>query len=250
EDLAGLLNEGGAFLRLRVKYEIDRQKLAAVNKLTRVEVAEAISKVPASIEVECNWYVEFKDGEPVLAKTYLWTTSVKLTGRTDGKDSILKKVGEDVGFEVYAKAKTDDLGQMGRTGFLLLPNDTTFGIKGSVQSGAGIGLEWSPTGKARIGFTPPTGKGITEIFVESDMHNAMGRAGVSLDIGRAARLLETKYSPAAGSAGDRFLKGVLETTRGLKIECSAGFVGVREETVLAVVSAAPGFFERRSVTSL
>jgi len=49
---------------------------------------------------------------------------------------------------------------------------------------------------------------------------------------------------------DEAVGNVADLLKGLELEIEVGYVGTREETILAVVSMAPGFFQRRSTEDL
>lgn len=241
DELAGRASPGKPVLRFKVKYEVDGKKAAAAVQAQRPDLAKVLQRSPASLEIECNWDVQLRDGVPTLVAKKLWTTSVKLKGTTDFSRST---TDSKVPVEVTAKLKTEDLGDVRvRDGKLWIPPDVTFGVKVGPY-----GAEFSPAGKAKLSFD----SGPFKIATEADPHTGETSLAATFSFKNLAKAMaERAGAIAATDAKDAlFLRRAAEAIRGAEVTLAVGFTGLREEAVLAVVSGAPGFFERRSTTAL
>ncbi len=249
--IADRRSEGMPFLKFSVQYETDVSAFADVEKL-RPGWKDVLQKVPASIKVEGNLDIAFDrlTGARFIKKGTgaKWSADVKLKAKSSVEgltgDFSLKKGTPSVtatasGVPVQLKVKGPSAWEAVQG---TLPGGKKYASAEIPDSSVGVkippfDIELKSDGSASVSVD------VEGVTVESgwDPRSAEMSGGLSFSLNPLAKRLEEKGGKYA--QWGKHLKGV-------KISMTSGLVGSREETVLAVVSRAPGFFERRDPKEL
>lgn len=217
---ANRLSPGLPFFRIKPKFTVTETQVDKLHKFLRPQAKE-VAKVPflpdGEIDVELQMDVQLIDGEFEVV--------------TKGDLLIKVKVKRDE-LPVKFLTKNKVAGEVSYKRSVLNPEKETVNIKIGNFS-----IEADTLGKSKMSLQTPIGQ------VDGEANTSTGMFGAGLTL---------KGKPLASAMrgkSDKLNKwaNVIET---MEVQFQVGIVGTREETVLAVVSNAPGFFERRSLAEL
>lgn len=217
DHFANRMSQGFPYLRIKPKFVANPKTLNKIKNYLRPGIPDISDKIPVEVEVELNFDFQVVDGEvEVITKA---DTLIKVKVPLDGVVKKLTKSGVPV--ELAFK---QSLGS---------PDKRVLTIKASKYQ-----IECDSTGKTKLSLQI-----VPSIWVDSEANPRTGVFGAGFtfkgkELAQKVRGKGPKYEKWAS---------VLET---LEVQVQVGLVGTREETILATVSNAPGFFERRSLAEL
>lgn len=215
---ANRLSQGYPFFRFKPKFTASHATINKISKFLRPGVVQLSEKSPvqAEFEFELQCDLQLVDGEfEVVTKG-----DVLIKGKVKLDETVKKVTGSGVPVEISAKQSLGNPDKRTLTvklGPFTIESDTVGKNKLAVQRGA--------------------------VNLEAEVNSTTGMFGTGITI--KGKDLAQKMK-GKGAFFDRWAPYV-ET---IEVQFQLGFVGTREETVLAVVSNAPGFFERRSIKEL
>jgi hypothetical protein len=217
DHFAGRLSQGYPFLRIKPKYVATPKAINRIKNFLRPGIPDISEKIPVEVEFEMNIDIQVVDGHfEVITKG---DGLIKVKVPLDGLVRTVTKNGVPV--EVSFK---QSLGN---------PEKRVVTVKISKFQ-----IECDTVGKTKLSLQVAPG-----VWVDSEMNvrSGMFGAGVTLKGKDLAQRLRGK-----GPWFERWAN-LLE---GVELQVQVGLVGTREETILATISHAPGFFERRSLKEL
>jgi len=218
DHFANRLSQGYPFLRIKPKFVATPKVVNKIKNFLRPGLPDISEKTPAEVEFEMNIDIQYLgDGQyQVITKgDALIKGKVKL-------DSVVKKVTK-TGVPVEISFK-QSLGN---------PEKKVTSVKiGKYQ------IEVDTLGKSKLSVEAVPG-----VWLDSELNAESGvfGSGVSLKGKDLAKAMKGK---------SEFLDRWAGYIEGFELQVQIGLVGTREETILAVTSNAPGFFERRSLKEL
>jgi hypothetical protein len=211
------LSQGYPFLRIKPKFVATPKHINQIQNWLRPGLPQLSEKLPVEVEFEFQIDIQMVDGQV--------ETVIKGDGVIKGKvklDETVKKVTKrGVPVEISFKQST------------LYPEKRTFSLKISKFQ-----FEKDTVGKTKLSFETAPG-----VWIDSEMNTRNGMFGGGLTF---------KGKDLAGKLKGKnaYLDKVASFLQNVEVQVQLGFVGTREETILAVISNAPGFFERRSLEEL
>jgi hypothetical protein len=213
---ANRLSQGYPFLRIKPKYVAKPKTINKIKNFLRPGLPDISEKFPGEVEFEMNIDIQLVDGQfQVVTKG-----DVVLKGKVKLDGVVNQVTGSGVPVEVAFKQSKGN------------PDKQTLSVKlGKFQ------IDMDTLGKTKLSVE--TGVGT----LDGEMNPTTGMFGVGVTL--KGKDLATKMrgqSPSLNKWADR-----IENT---EVQVQVGLVGTREETILAVVSNGPGFFQRRSLAEL
>lgn len=217
DKFANRMSQGFPYLRIKPKFVANPKTINKIKNHLRPGIPDLSDKLPGEVEVEFNFDFQIIDGDiHVISKA---DAAIKLKVPLDGVVKAVTKSGVPV--EVSFKQSVGS------------PDKRSLAIKAAKYQ-----IELDTSGKAKL-----SAQVFPSIWVDSEMnaHTGVFGGGITFkgkELAQKVRAKGPKYEKWAS---------VLET---LEVQVQVGLVGTREETILATVSNAPGFFERRSLEEL
>jgi hypothetical protein len=217
DHFAKRMSQGFPFLRIKPKYVATPKVYNKIKNFLRPGLPDVSEKLPVEMEFEMNIDIQIVDGkfEVITKGDALIKGKVKL-------DSVVNAVTKNgVPVEIAYKRSLGN------------PDKNVVSVKISKFQ-----LEMDTVGKTKVSLEAVPG-----VWIDSEMNADAGifGAGVTLKGKDLAAKLRGR-----GAFFEKWA-GLLD---GVEVQFQVGLVGTREETILAVVSNAPGFFERRSLKEL
>jgi hypothetical protein len=214
---ANRLSQGYPFFRIKPKFVAKPKSINKIKKFLRLGIPDVSEKIPVEIEFEMNIDIQLVEGqfEVVTKGDALIKGKLKL-------DSVVKAVTKkNVPVEIAYK---QSLGN---------PEKQVVTVRISKFQ-----IESDTVGKTKISLEVTPG-----VWMDSEMNTRSGMFGGGVT-------LKGKDLAAAMKGKNAFFDKWAGYLEDFELQVQVGFVGTREETILAVLSHAPGFFERRSLKEL
>lgn len=222
--------QGYPFLRIKPKYKVSSDKVARLKDKVRPGVKWLVEKPPVAVDVELELQIDIQivDGEIEVI-----TKGDAVLKETLKPETVVKKVTKK-GFPVELSAK-QSLGN---------PDKQSVSVKISKFQ-----MEVDTVGKTKLSLEALPG-----VIADTEVNTFTGEFGSGItikfkDLAKALKDSAEQYDWLPAAQRERLLKwaNLLES---VEVQVLVGFVGTREETILATVSHAPGFFERRPIKEL
>jgi hypothetical protein len=217
DHFANRLSQGYPFLRIKPKFVATPKNINKITQWLRPGLPQISEKVPGEVEFELNFDLQVVDGD---VETLVKGDAV-IKGKLKLDETVKKLTGNKVPVEISFKQSTQ------------YPEKRSLTVRiGNYQ------IEKDTVGKTKLAFQTAPG-----VWLESEMNTRSGMFGGAVSF--KGKDLASKLK-GKGPRLDK-VAGFLEN---FEIQFQLGFVGTREETVLAAISHGPGFFERRSLKEL
>lgn len=214
---ANRLSQGYPFLRIKPKFVATPKNINKIKNYLRPGLPDISEKIPVEVEFEMNIDIQLVDGEfEVVTKG---DALIKGKVKLDGVVKKLTKRGVPV--EVAYKKSLGN------------PEKQVVTVKISKFQ-----VEMDTVGKTKLSVQAADG-----VWLDSEMNTRSGMFGIGVT-------LKGKDLAPKMRGRSKFLDKWADRVEGVEVQVQVGLVGTREETILAVVSNAPGFFERRSLDEL
>jgi hypothetical protein len=217
DHFAHRLSQGYPFLRIKPKFVATPKAVNKLKNLLRIKLPDINEKIPVEVEFEMNIDIQLVDGKfEVLTKG-----DALIKGKLKLDDTIKKVTKSGVPVEIAYKRSLGN------------PEKQVVSIKISKFQ-----IELDTLGKSKLSLETAPG-----VWADAEMNPSTGMfgGGVTLKGKDLAKVMRGKSD---------FLDRWADRIDGFEVQLQIGLVGTREETILAVVSNAPGFFERRSLKEL
>jgi len=240
DDLNGRKSQGHPFFRFKVKYKKDAKKEKAwksegFDKQVTPEMQKLSFTVAAEVEVEAFMDIQVIDGD------------IRMIHKEDMSSKLAAKLRYEKAVEVFDPF-TDDK-SLTKRGYPLelsfkqsLGNPEKNTIAFRMDSYA---FEVDNLGKTKISVETRPG-----VWLDAEYSVPAAEMGIGVTIKFKDVAAKMKEQAKAGAAVDQRLLRWAEKLESVEVQGLVGFVGLREETALAVFSSAPGFFQRRSLDDL
>ena len=218
---ANRLSQGYPFLRIKPKFVAKPKEVNKVKNYLRPGLPDISEKMPVEVEFEMNIDIQLVDGEfEVVTKG-----DVLIKGKVKLDDAVKKVTGKGVPVEVAFKqsgGNPDKLVASVRVGKFQIEIDTVGKTKLALEVSPGIWVD-----------------------AEENIHTGVFGAGLTL---KGKDFMGANF--AAKMKTNAYLGKWAKYIENMEMQVQIGFVGTEEETILAVLSLAPGFFERRKLEEL
>lgn len=221
----GRLTEGAPFISIKAKYEIGatlKGKEGALIGLAGLPNS-GMEPLPTAVEIESSMTFQFNDEEI----TSLRQDEAKSKAAWEGE---FESGGHERKFGIEYKKNLDP------------KKRDEWEV--TVKTGP-LELEANKDGTRKIAI-----EALPEVWAESQFNPREAKFEGGLKIETEAILRIIKKLPVKNKRFSHFFEKYGERIIPKEISIHAGFVGAREETLLALISNAPGFFERRSLDEL
>lgn len=223
-------SQGYPFLRIKPKYKVSNEKLKKFKDNLRPELRWMVDKPPivTEVEVEVQIDIQLVDGEfEVITKG-----DVLVKGSLKPETIVKSRTGKGFPVEIGFK---QSLGN---------PEKQVVNVKISKFQ-----IEKDSVGKTKLSLEAVPG-----VFADSEVNARTGEfgGGVTIkfkDLAKALREKSDEWSWLPEGRKQSLSKWA-DYLDGLEIQVMIGFVGTREETVLACITNTPSFFERRNLKEL
>ena len=214
---ANRLSQGYPFLRIKPKFVARPKTINKIKNYLRPGLPDISETIPIEVEFELNIDIQVVDGqfEVITRGDAIITGKAKL-------DSVVKRITKS-GIPVEITYK-QSLGN---------PEKRTVSVKVSKFQ-----IEVDTVGKSKLSLQVQPG-----LWVDSEMNSSAGIFGGGITL-KGKELAPRMRGKTA------FLDKWADRIENFEVQVQIGLVGTREETILAVVSSAPGFFQQRSLTEL
>lgn len=215
DKFANRLSEGLPFISLKAKYEIEAEKDAV--KGLQQGIQKLDGALPVSVEVEGSLTFQFSDDQiRTLA-------GIEEKGKISAEGKIKQY---NVGLEYKRNLKKPEEWEV------------------TIKTGP-LELEANKDGTRKISL-----EALPEVWAESQFNpkEATFEGGMKIETGAILEILEK--IPLKNKALKEFLEKHSKMAVPKEVSIHAGFVGLRQRTALALVSNAPGFFDRRELDDL
>jgi hypothetical protein len=230
---------GYPFLRIKPTLVMNGEVLSRLPRMLRPDYPAASIPRGAKVEFEMAFDFQFVDGRP---HAVVGDPSLAFKGELDfERNRQLQRVrgrGAPVPTKVALKGTPE--GEWGL--------EAEFGL----PRGWGVGIELESQGEQTLKLkTPWTGDNTVDVFTDPS-HGVIG-AGMTISLRPIADRLRRRFGDRRSSLdaeGQSYIDALVGVLEDSEIQVAIGFQGLTEEAVLAVVSNAPGFFERRSTPAL
>lgn len=243
DDLNGRKSQGQPFFRFKVKYKkdkkLERQRdpkewKSVVGKST-LDLSYAVAD---EVEVEAFVDIQIIDGDIRMIDKQ--DMSVKVAAKLRPELSV---EGFDEDFDGRTRSKSGFPMELSFKQSLGNPEKTTMAFKLDKYA-----FEVDNVGKTKLSVEVEPGIWLDAEYSVPAAEMGIGTTIKFKDVAAKMKHYSTKYelSDAASDKIERWSKKL----EAVEVQALVGFVGLREETALAVVSNAPGFFQRRSLSDL
>lgn len=224
DKLAGRKSEGFPYISLKAKYEIGGKEEGVEGEEALKKLAEG-SKVgeplPVSVEVEGSLTIQLTDDDIRVLTGREAKGKVSLEGEFKSKSGKYK-----LGLEYKRNLKKPEEWEV------------------TIKTGP-LELEANKDGTRKIAL-----EALPEVWAESEFNpdEATFEGGLKIETGAMLEILEKL--PVKNKSLQEFIEKYGKKVLPKEISVHAGMVGLREQTVLAVITNAPGFFDRRDLDEL
>lgn len=282
DDFSNVKTQGLPFLRIKPKWgSIESTKgMASLLENTRPTISKLLGRQRVGVEVEGNLEIQIVDGEirtlGQVEKKWVVTAGLNealgeltINGSKALKSPLLQKLSLKfakvlpVEVEVKGEIETGEGEKMklelGEAEEYTLKVAKVFEVEASLDGNMKFTLEPFPEAPMMVQAegNPLTGEmaGGVKFTGEQLAEQLEGWGkGLKKRLGDEEYLQNwpqvKRYLERHEGGVDEAVGKVADVLKGLELEIEVGYVGTREETILAVVSMAPGFFQRRSIKNL
>lgn len=253
DGLHGRKSQGHPFVRIKPKFKVDPKSYNRVRDQIpdglRRQIPMLPSALPAEVEIEGQLDFQWLDGG--FRYVFKGDAAVKVKLQVDQVVNTMVQVPRHrVGPDLADLSGVDLIPVPVEASFkrsVFNPDKATVALKVADR----VSIELDTLGKAKLAYAPTPG-----VWIETESNARSGEFGAGVTL-RFKDLVEALYerNPTwrrgqdPGTDPPAYLAW-LERLAMVELQIMVGFVGTREETILAVVSGAPGFFQRRSVETL